>query len=222
MELLYPYVDIIVVVFYLGFFTFAIAAIYGNRRRTLRRAFVVLFFVGLLFFNTIAPHALLPYVDWHKFSSPRPQEFEGTEMRLVDEHGNEFDYPSKATLARGHADLSAIQSGIIEGRFSEARSEAIAAHLIREADAYRDGYNTDPRRFIRYPPHGFKEFTLADAGEFVAIRIYRGRVRTSADGTEITERESELLVEITPSANRTEWTANATAPAMAVAAGGVP
>lgn len=203
MDLLLPYAEYVVPVFWFGFVGYAIVAIIFYRHRFVRSSFVAVFFIGLIFFNTISPVVLLPYTNWHKFSSPRPDTLESTSMRLVDENGEEIRYPAKATLAFSAIQLGTLQEQIVQGRFSEKKTEEIARYLIVLAENYRDRVqNPSSLRYVRYPPHhptpqGWLENEDYDA-EFVGIRIYRTKTITSSDGREIVGREEELLVEIFP------------------------
>lgn len=201
-ETLRPLAPIVVPLFWVTFFGFALVAIYHHRHQRLRRAFIASFFVGLVFFATISPVVLLPYVQWHKFSTPYPTEVEHLQMRVVDEHGDELMLDNRATLAFEGVRMSGLNNRMVE-EYDEATNERVARHLLEQAETYRSSLRSpSPLRYVRFPHHGITSTWTADEletyGAFVGIRIYRLTIVTSDDGKEVLEIEETLLFEAFP------------------------
>lgn len=214
-EALRPLAPYLVPLVWFGFFAGAIVAIHFHRSDPVRRAFIASFFIGLLFFATISPVVLLPFVQWHKFSEPWPTEVENHQMRVVDEHGEELVLDNRLTLGFEGIRMSGLNQRMV-AEFDQTTNERIAAHLLDRAAAYRaDLRSPSPTRYLRFPPHGITS-TWTDEqvdayGEFVGIRIYRLTITTSEDGSEVVEYEETLLLEVFPEegANLTSEEANA-------------
>jgi len=88
-------------------------------------------------------------------------------------------------------------------KWNKTRRETVARQIVLDSRAYRtEVQNPSWKRHLRYPNHGlavaWTPAILEGYGEFVGIRIYRMTYETSADGTEITAYDEELLLEAYP------------------------
>lgn len=199
-DILRPYAPLVVPLFWISFVVAAAVAVSLYQKRYVRKTFVVGFFIGLIFFSTIAPVTLLPYIQWHKFSTPWPEVVEKHELRVVDEHGNEIRLDDRATLKFDAVRMNGLITRMVAD-YSDEKNEAIARELITKAETYRDRLQRPSLlRYVQFPHHGHANTwsvdQLEEYGNFVGIRVYRLRIHTTPDGTEVTEYEQTLELEV--------------------------
>lgn len=212
-ELLAPYANLILPTVFVGFFLVTLVAIVYADNRHIRQAYVAGLVLTLLLFQTVMPVYVTPFINWHKFSEPRPVETTDYSVYLVDANGQELELDRKATLAFNGIRMVPVERMLTE--YSESKNEAIAEWLIERATEYRVGVERDqPRRgavpadvrdrplqLLRFPAHSVGAWTpddVADYDEFVGIRAYKVTTVTSSDGSEIRYRVSELVLEVYP------------------------
>lgn len=198
-SLLRPYMDLVVLVFFIGFFLAALAAIVCNENRYVRGAYVGGFISLLLVTNTVVPVAPAPLIQWHKFSEIRPTEQTRHEIRIVDASGNEIRYDDKATWKTNGVAMRTVRKGLLRDATPKERRE-IARYLLRKAREHRTHLrDRSPLHVFRFPPHGTANtwtVTELDAYDrFVGIRLYRMEFVTSPDGTEVTDYTEEVVYE---------------------------
>ena len=97
-DMLRPYSDLILPIFFIGFFVVTFTSVYLYKNDRIRTTYITGFLVLLLVMNTVAPVSVLPFINWHKFSDPRAAEQTTYEVRIVDANGRELRYDPKATL----------------------------------------------------------------------------------------------------------------------------
>lgn len=196
-EILRPYQNLLLPLFFIGFFSATFITIYLHRNRYIKQTYLAGFFIGLIVFNTIMPIGILPYIDWHKFSEPREQEQTYHELRIVDANGEEIPYDKRAPQNHEAGFHSSIMTDMTE-KYTEDRNREIMMFLLYRAEEYRDQReNQSLIYYVRFPDHGMHgEWTgiqLAEYAEFVGIRLYQVDIRTSDDGTEITEYNEDRV-----------------------------
>lgn len=212
-EFLRPYADLILPSVFCGFVFVSALAILFNDRRYVRESYVAGFLVVLLLFQTVMPITIPPLMNWHKFSEPKPMESTDYEIRVVDASGQEIKIDEKATLA--HDGIYPLPAERLISNDSNETNQEIAQWLLSRTNQYRteverghptrgtipaDAWN-HTRRLYRFPAHssgGWTAEELSEYSEFVGIRVYRVRTKTSADGTAIVSRSEELVKELYP------------------------
>jgi len=201
-ELLRPFRSLILPLFFFGFFAVTFAAIALSDRRRVRRTYVAWFFVIVVFFNTVSPVTLLPFIDWGHFAEPTPETVTYNEIRIIDEHGNELKLDDRATLTFDSVSQGPLISAILENP-NDDRTQAAVRRLILDASEYRRTIeNPSWGRYILFPHHGLTSTwtpdTLRGYGKFVGVRIYSMTFVTSPDGTEVNRYEETLVFEQYP------------------------
>ena len=199
-EFLRPFRSFILPLFFFGFFAVTFAAVALSDRRRVRKAYVAWFFVMVVFFNTVSPVTLLPFIGWGHFAQPTPETVVHEEIRIVDEHGNELKLDDRATLTFDSVSVGLLTETILE---NPDRTEATVRRLVLDAREYRRTIEDPPWiRYLRFPHHGLTNTwtpeMLREYGTFVGVRIYNTTFVTSPDGTEIDRYEETLLFEQYP------------------------
>lgn len=211
-ELLRPYAVLLLPVFFFGFFFVTALAVYLSDRRYVTKSYVAGFLVVMLLFQTVMPIYITPIINWHKFSSERPVEHTGYEIRVVDANGKEITLDRRGTLS-----FNGIQpfGDRMANEYSEETNDKIAAWLLKRVTEYRMGIERgeprrgamprdvveSPERLYRFPAHStgaWSAYELREYSEFVGIRVYRVTTITSDDGTEIVSQSEELVFEKYP------------------------
>jgi len=208
-----PYADLILPLVFCGFFFISALAIVFNDRQYVTESYLAGFLVVLLLFQTVMPLAISPFINWHKFSEPRPVESAEYEIRVVDASGQELKIDKKATIA--HDGVYPLPAERIISNDSNKSGQEIARWLLERTNQYRTGVESGnptrgtipsdawnhPSRLYRFPAHssgGWTAEELSGYSEFVGIRIYQIQTETSADGTEIVSQSEELVLELYP------------------------
>lgn len=197
-EMLWPYRSLILPLFFIGFFFALFVAITFYRHKYIRKTYVAGFFIGLLFFSTVSPVVLLPYIQQHKFSDPRPQDQTYYETRVVDAHGEELVYDKRAPIGSDSVDLQKYEKAILQEQTTAENCE-VMGFLLYRAKEHRE--RVQDRQFIhhvRFPEHGMSgawtEHQVTEYAEFTGIRLYQVNVSTSDDGAEITSHSEDRVI----------------------------
>lgn len=192
-----PFHDVVLPLVFVGFFIASFIAIFWYRHRYVRETYIVGFFVVLLVISTVSPVALLPFIQWHKFSEPWPQEQVYHEIRVVDTAGNELQYDNRATLAFEGIRMDALKIRMLE-EYSDEQNAAIAEYMIDQANTYRAERDVRHAGYW-FPAHGITSTwtgeDLDPVDTFVTLRIYEVKVNTSADGTAVTSSSETIVYE---------------------------
>jgi hypothetical protein len=185
-----PYADVLVPLFFVGFFVAAGVAIYCRENTVVRRTYVVNFFLALLVVNLFVSIIPVPVVHWHKFSEPREAEKSFTVLRLVDEDGCEIRYNGEAPFEAENIGMQPLIEKMYSEETSAEERREIARYLLGEGTEFRRQVeNQSFTRFLRYPAHGlttWQKWKLERYSEFVAIRSYQVNATTNEAGTEVT------------------------------------
>ncbi|OYR39676.1 hypothetical protein DJ82_09260 [Halorubrum sp. Ib24] len=212
-EILRPYAELILPMVFCGFFLLSALAVIFSDRQYVTKSYLAGFLIVLLLFQTVIPITISPFINWHKFSEPKPIESTEYEIRVVDANGQEIKVDEKALLA--HDGIYPLPAERLVSNESSEEDQEIARWLLDRTNTYRTaverGHPTrgtvpsdvwnNPRRLYRFPAHssgGWTAEELSGYSEFVGIRVYQVRTVTSTDGTEITSRSEELVLELYP------------------------
>ncbi|MDS0221569.1 hypothetical protein NDI54_09430 [Haloarcula sp. S1AR25-5A] len=194
------YTQVLVPLFFIGFFFATAVAITFHRKRYVRKGYVAGLVSALLVTSMILSFAPLPLVHWHKFSSPQEQTQTLYQYRVVDTQNNELAFDAKATLS-GDAGMSMHLLHHSHMSRSPQERRVVMQHLLNESRDYRS-HLEDPSmlRFLRFPPHSgvwtqWRPETIDDYDRFVGIRLYKMTVTTSSDGQRITSLSETMLDE---------------------------
>ncbi|OYR47184.1 hypothetical protein DJ75_04580 [Halorubrum sp. Eb13] len=73
-EILRPYAELILPMVFCGFFLLSALAVIFSDRQYVTKSYLAGFLVVLLLFQTVVPITISPFINWHKFSEPKPIE----------------------------------------------------------------------------------------------------------------------------------------------------
>lgn len=196
-DMVRPYLGVVVPAVFFGFFVVAGVAIFWGRNRYVSRTYLVWFFTILLVVNVAISVIPIPFVHWHKFSDPRPQEQTRYMLRVADADGDEIRYDNKATWNVGGANRATIRAKF-RGEFDAEQKRVVSSYLLQRANDRRTRLQRPPWvRFLKFPPHGtgstWTRENLAEFGPFVSISMYRVEVVTSEDGREIVSSSEDRV-----------------------------
>jgi len=195
-----PYAPVVLSITFVWTFLFGLTAVaFGNRKQWLKNGFIAYIFIGLLACNFVFPLAPHPFVSWGHFSEPTTEIVTYQELRLVDEHGTELKFDSRATLTFDSASMRPIRERVRREAADSGESETARA-LIEQATDYRNSVKSQSMvDKVKFPHHGLTSTwdpeTLDQYGEFVGIRLYEMTFVTTPDGTTVTEYEETVVAE---------------------------
>ncbi|MFC6835070.1 hypothetical protein [Halomarina ordinaria] len=190
--------DLLVPLFFVGFFAAAIVAVAFAGNRYIRGTYLAGFFTVFIAVNLFVSVIPAPVVHWHKFSDVRDQDQTHYELRVVDAEGRELQYDNKATLGANGVAMADLHREMRTERTAEGNRE-MGQYLLDRATRYRSSVEEErPWRFLRFPPHSttgtWTPQRLSNYDEFVGVRLYRFNVSTSEDGQEVTDTDETLLL----------------------------
>ncbi|MWG33673.1 hypothetical protein [Halomarina oriensis] len=192
-----PYVGVLLPLFFVGFFVAAGVAIYYRQNATVRRTYVVNFFVALVLVNLVLSVVVVPFFHWHKFSIARSAEESYHTMRIVDERGCEIRVDGEVPFEAENIALQPLLNEMY-AEYSAEKRRTVALYLLDESREFRRQVEADsPSKYLRYPAHGFTTWPREKVeryDRFVAVRVYRVNLTTNAAGTEV-ESYSERRVD---------------------------
>lgn len=214
-QVLGPYLDLILPLFFVGFFVAALVALVFDTDPRVRKTYVTGLFVLILLVN-VAGVTAPPLTHWQKFAQAYHEEQTVYEIRVVDAAGNELHYDHRATLSVDGVTIFILQRELVEER---PRDEKIrrARFLLERAIEYRERVESrSPLRWLRFPPHGLDNMwtpaRLDGYAEFVGIRVYRLDVVTGEDGRRVISVSETLVVEYLPGERSPPYSGDANDP----------
>ena len=199
LDFIRPYAHLALPLFYIVFVLGTVAVFVISERKYAKETFLTGFF-SILLITTLIGVPILPVIDMHKFANPTEEETTAHEITIVDEHGNELYYDSRAIEPVMGTRVLSLGSNLISG--DDTYRMEVGTFLIESAEEYRlDVESGEAGTEFWEPPRYLDEsqWTTEDldgVGSFETIRVYNTTYTFSDDNTEINEQESYLELEV--------------------------
>lgn len=206
-DFLLPYKSLVFLAMFVAFFSLLGLAIRHNEDTRARKAFLAFFFVCLLLTSLGGQH-VLPFTQWHKFSTTGEENVSFYQIEMISEDGSRIVIdPDVTEVASRQLVASEFASG-----YSESEREQAAQILIHRSNQYRAktlDREVDLFSLIDFPPHGYgttdwsSEY-LSEHGQFTGVAIVRVDLQFSADGESPKDRSTEDVCVYKSASNASE------------------
>lgn len=202
-NLLLPYKSLVFILVGVAFVVALSISIRKYNSKRVRSVFLVFFFSCLLL-TTLGGQHVLPFTQWHKFSTTGETEASHHTVQLITESGERVP----------------IDKGVMEGMvwrklaslmvtdYNQTERENAAQEVVLLSNEHRNetlrDQPFDALSLLSFPSHGFgstdwKASMLEENGRFVGMTVVQVDLSISKDGRKLESRSTELQFEWTKS-----------------------
>ncbi|WP_424014953.1 hypothetical protein ACOZ35_02740 [Halorubrum xinjiangense] len=191
-----------------GFFVFTAGCLLLLNRsdsvpnETVKKVFLLALVIGLIV-PTLTGNTFPPFAGWYFFTDPAPESTTQYSVVLVNESGEEFDYPVEAAppgrVAHRAGDIATNETTVPPDQMAkflldraETHRKSIAAKRSpreRRQDGYVHNVITNDNKWSPTEAH--------QIGDLQTIRIYRTTMDSSPDGLRIVSQNRKLVYSYT-------------------------
>ena len=181
---------------FFGFFVFTALAFALRSLPYARETYVASTVAVLLVVNVVGMGGLLPFVDYHKYTSAQNENYYYQHVTVEDVSGNEIRYDNRAIEP---ASVNTMYRQLDDDDIDVATVYLLERAIEHREDVERGEY--DGLEQLRFPPpsltHTWSVDDLEEMDEFVAVNVYQTHVMYEDENHDIQEIDHDLRYQAT-------------------------